>query len=66
MGKCFIDFSVNQQDLRRTDKNTVAADAAETVAARFDLGSKWDGLNVYARFQHGPEVYDVPLGRPLS
>lgn len=61
MGKCFIDFSVIQQDLRRTDKNTVAADAAETVAARFDLGSKWDGLNVYARFQHGPEVYDVPL-----
>ncbi len=61
MGKCFIDFSVNQQDLRRTDKNTVAADAAETVAARFDLGNKWDGLNVYARFQHGPEVYDVPL-----
>lgn len=61
MGKCFIDFSVIQQDLRRTDKNTVAADAAETVAARFELGSKWDGLNVYARFQHGPEVYDVPL-----
>lgn len=61
MGKCFIDFSVTQQDLRRTDKNTVAADAAETVAARFELGSKWDGLNVYARFQHGPEVYDVPL-----
>lgn len=61
MGKCFIDFSVIQQDLRRTDKNTVAADAAETVAARFDLGSKWDGLNVYARYQHGPEVYDVPL-----
>lgn len=61
MGKCFIDFSVIQQDLRRTDKNTVAADAAETVAARFDLGNKWDGLNVYARFQHGPEVYDVPL-----
>ena len=61
MGKCFIDFSVIQQDLRRTDKNTVAADAAETVAARFDLGSKWDGLKVYARFQHGPEVYDVPL-----
>lgn len=61
MGKCFIDFSVTQQDLRRTDKNTVAADAAETVAARFDLGSKWDGLNVYARFQHGPEVYDVPI-----
>lgn len=61
MGKCFIDFSCVQQDLRRTDKNTVAADAAETVAARFDLGIKWDGLNVYARFQHGPEVYDVPL-----
>lgn len=61
MGKCFIDFSVIQQDLRRTDKNTVAADAAETVAARFSLGSKWNGLNVYARFQHGPEVYDVPL-----
>ena len=61
MGKCFIDFSVIQQDLRRTDKNTVAADAAETVAARFEFGSKWDGLNVYARFQHGPEVYDVPL-----
>ena len=61
MGKCFIDFSVIQQDLRRTDKNTVAADAAETVAARFYLASKWDGLNVYARFQHGPEVYDVPL-----
>ena len=61
MGKCFIDFSVIQQDLSRTDKNTVAADAAETVAARFDLGSKWDGLNVYARFQHGQEVYDVPL-----
>lgn len=61
MGKCFIDFSCIQQDLRRTDKNTVAADAAETVASRFDLGSKWDGLNVYARFQHGPEVYDVPL-----
>lgn len=61
MGKCFIDFTVVQQDLRRTDKNTVAADAAETVAARFGLGSKWDGLNVYARFQHGPEVYDVPL-----
>lgn len=61
MGKCFIDFSVIQQDLRRTDKNMVAADAAETVAARFDFGSKWNGLNVYARFQHGPEVYDVPL-----
>lgn len=61
MGKCFIDFSVIQQDLRRTDKNTVAADAAETVAARFDLGSEWNGLNVYARFQHGTEVYDVPL-----
>lgn len=61
MGKCFIDFSVIQQDLRRTDKNTVAADAAETVAARFDLGSEWSGLNVYARFQHGLEVYDVPL-----
>lgn len=61
MGKCFIEFSCVQQDLRRTDKNTVAADAAETVAARFDFGSKWDGLNVYARFQHGPEVYDVPL-----
>lgn len=61
MGKCFIDFSVIQQDLRRTDKNTVAADAAETVAVRFDLGSTWDGLNVYARFQHGLEVYDVPL-----
>ena len=61
MGKCFIDFSCIQQDLRRTDKNTVAADAAETVAARFDLDSKWDGLNVYARFHHGPEVYDVPL-----
>lgn len=61
MANCFIDFVCRQQELKRTDKNTVAANAAETVAARFDLCAKWDGLQVFARFQHGQEVYDVPV-----
>ena len=61
MAVCFIDFRCTGQELERVDAETVAANAANTVAARFDLCEKWQGLNVYARFQHGAAVYDVPI-----
>lgn len=61
MAKCFIDFKCVAQELARADSNVVAANAASTVYARFDLCAKWDGLGVYARFQHQSAVYDVHL-----
>ena len=61
MALCYLDFSCKQQALERTDARTVAANAANTVAARFDLCEKWAGLEVFARFQHGAAVYDVAI-----
>lgn len=43
-------FTCITQELQRKDRHTVAADAEQTVIARFALCPEWDGLNVYARF----------------
>lgn len=61
MAYSYIDFDCVQQDLKRVDSRVVAADAANTVCARFDFCPKWDGLTIYARFGHMGEVYDVQL-----
>ena len=60
MAKSYIDFACTQQDLARSDEKKVA-EGASVLSARFDLCQKWEGLDVYARFQHMAEVYDVPL-----
>ena len=43
-------FTCITQELQRKDRHTVAADAEQTVIARFALCPEWDGLTVYARF----------------
>lgn len=59
--ECYIEFQCVQQKLWRTDERIVAADAANTVCARFTLCEKWTGLNVYARFERMGAAYDVTL-----
>ena len=60
MANSYIDFSCTQQDLARSDEKRVA-EGASVLYARFDLCEKWNGLNLYARFQHMQEVYDVSI-----
>lgn len=60
MANSFIDFVCKQQALERADNKTVA-EGINTLHARFDLCPLWDGLNVFAKFQHGAAVYSVPL-----
>lgn len=61
MAVSYIDFSCLQQDMRRTDTKVVAEGAAKLLHATFELCSKWEGLRLYARFNHGPIVLDVPI-----
>lgn len=61
MAASYIDFSCLQQDMRRTDTRVVAEGAAKLLHATFELCSKWEGLRLYARFNHGPVVIDVPI-----
>ena len=43
-------FTCIAQELQRKDRRTVAADAEQTVIARFAMCPEWDSLTVYARF----------------
>lgn len=61
MNKIYVYLRCSGQDLQRVDDATIAANAANTVYAKFDLCEKWQGLTVYARFEYLGRVFDVPL-----
>ena len=63
MKRQYIDIALDgPQGLVRTDKRTIAADSVETVAVRVARSnSAYDGLTMFAKFQHGENTYTVPL-----
>ena len=61
MARIYAEFQCVGQGMERADENILAEGARGAVGARFALCSKWDGLSVYAHFQHMAAAYDVPL-----
>lgn len=69
MALVYIELQSNGgQGLTRTDKNTIAAGAADTLAIRVSLKERaqWSDLTTYARFEYQKAVYDVPLDENYS
>lgn len=62
MSDCELTFNCTRQVLKRIDGAVVAADAVKKLYASFILCPDWDGLDVYARFEHEAKgTFDIEV-----
>lgn len=56
-----LQFSINQQHIKRIDNENVVADSRNYLKARFTFSDEWNGLIKTAVFTHGENTYNAIL-----